>query len=553
MIERTPGEKAARHLQRIVGREPLYRPAAFTLGYLRLREGDTAEAERLFAGLTETYNKEADLRFTAAKEKFPRTSLKYGLILTWIKPVGRRLLPWLEQWQHIESLLNGGRLYRAAQDWRLFDEHLARFKDAKKKNNIFEQASFQVYLGGFPDMAGIRKRARIASGLEAGDETQARNTLKWLLSAEKISDLDQQLWRLELSVVSGRVESSTRDVHRSLGDESTAAMNEPRLPDLEALKQSDIVRSLGWLKGLDEFRMCWEAEDWDRCQKLLRDLRDYTREPDDSEATTQLKTGSGPAKFRRLREWSVRKFFPAFALLDPWRDTFRNGFFLESEYYLALSRYRTFTGGGIRAAMKQAEELHTRILGGAVPTGIDRGRYAELRVLAQCLEVDAVLRILLGDESDLVIKDSTLEAEVRWDALRQEVLPMLRRIVKDANYTPGLRAEVSCTLGLIERYTRKPIRIDKAAKLMAEFDCYREALKLERSADACFYLAEALLEAGRAAEASAHLDEALRQCPRHAGALDLRKGLNSPPVWAATRTVPGQQTMASLEQGPGTP
>src|SRR5580700_8660079 len=119
MIERTPGEKAARHLQRIVGREPLYRPAAFTLGYLRLREGDTAEAERMFAGLTETYNKEADLRFTAAKEKFPRTSLKYGLILTWIKPVGRRLLPWLEQWQHIESLLNGGRLYRAAQDWRL--------------------------------------------------------------------------------------------------------------------------------------------------------------------------------------------------------------------------------------------------------------------------------------------------------------------------------------------------------------------------------------------------------------------------------------------------
>jgi len=140
--------------------------------------------------------------------------------------------------------------------------------------------------------------------------------------------------------------------------------------------------------------------------------------------------------------------------------------------------------------MKQALELHTRILAGAVPKGIDPGRYAELRVLAQFLEIDAVIRILLGDKSDPVIKDATLDAGIRLSALEKEVVPTLRRIAEDATRPASVRATVLCTLGLIERYQRKLARIDKPEKLMAELEFYRRALNVERSADACFYPAE---------------------------------------------------------------
>jgi tetratricopeptide (TPR) repeat protein len=88
---------------------------------------------------------------------------------------------------------------------------------------------------------------------------------------------------------------------------------------------------------------------------------------------------------------------------------------------------------------------------------------------------------------------------------------------------------------LVERYNRipvdradklmreegSPLPIKRVEKLMRELDYFLNALRLERSPDACFYLAETLFEVGRRDEAKGYVSEALRLCPRHSGALGI--------------------------------
>jgi hypothetical protein len=130
VTEPAPGDVAIHHLQRIAMREPMYRPAVFTLGYLRLREGDLAEAERLFASLLEPFDKEADLRLADAREKWPQTGVRSGYgFLYRIKPIARELHSRIEQWLHMFALIQGGELNRAAENWSTFDKSLAESKE----------------------------------------------------------------------------------------------------------------------------------------------------------------------------------------------------------------------------------------------------------------------------------------------------------------------------------------------------------------------------------------------------------------------------------------
>lgn len=46
-----------------------------------------------------------------------------------------------------------------------------------------------------------------------------------------------------------------------------------------AYKQTHLVRFLNLESKFDTLREWWAKPDWDRCEELLRDLRDYTRAP----------------------------------------------------------------------------------------------------------------------------------------------------------------------------------------------------------------------------------------------------------------------------------
>ncbi|MDB5311741.1 MAG: hypothetical protein JWO38_5943 [Gemmataceae bacterium] len=61
--------------------------------------------------------------------------------------------------------------------------------------------------------------------------------------------------------------------------------------------------------------------------------------------------------------------------------------------------------------MDRARDLHDRYMGGPVPKDADRIRFAELRLLARCLEGNAAVRLALGEGPDS--EDHKLVAEVR--------------------------------------------------------------------------------------------------------------------------------------------
>jgi hypothetical protein len=552
---------AARHLQRIAERNPLYRPALFTLGYLRLLDGDTDEAERIFTDLTERFNEEAKLQLAHAQELWSQTGLTYGFALKF-RPLRRSIRPWLEQWVHIVALLEGGEFYKAAIRWARFDERRNGLYRARDRDKTAEQAMFHLFLAGFPERGGIRDLAMIAAGRKAGDEQLARETLDCVLSPVGIAALDHNLAMLEIHLGSEKRRSWYRQIEFDIPEDDTA---ERIRKHLTALRNADIVqilRSFG--ARVDQICEHWQTKNWDVCEKLLRSFRDLTRAPSQFEATTLFKggvhpeVGSGTHWLWRLRQWHARQHIPAFDLPELWRNTFRNGFYLESEYYLALCHYQTFTTKGAGEAMRRAEALHTRLLAGAPPVGIDKKRYAELRLLAQCLEINAAMRILLADPSDRAEKDIALHASVRRSDLEAKVLRQVSKAADDAARNPSTRATIFCTLGLVkryerreeERYQRKNKPDGKAEAQLAELDLYRRALHLDRSTDACFYLTETLAEAGRLAEAGLYHDEALRLCPGHAGANELIEAEKRNESWNATQARPGRTSPAASPPAP---
>jgi hypothetical protein len=533
-------QMACAHLRRIAQLDPMYRPATFFLGVASLMEGETAEAERAFCSLVEIFNHNANLHLEVAKQKWAMTGIQDGLTQGQLKV----LEPWIKQWMHVHSTLLGGRLYRIAKEWPSFPDRLVRFEAMRNgKGSEFrdreEASSFQDYLDVFNAMTEVGKFAQIAAGLSDDhgeiDRDRARRTLDVLLSSDKVADLDLKLFVAEMDVVTARVNSLIPD--------ATDSTERPK-PNFKALKQKGVVDLFRFDGPLDELDEAWNAGRWDRCASILQDLRDCTRAPSDAEAGALLRAGSPSdevsksPRARRRTERLVKKYLPGMSLLDAWRNTFRYGFFLESEYGLAACRYQTDSVEGLHKAMQQAAHLDAELLTGAVPQGIDAERYEDLGVLSQCLEVNAAVRIMRKMEYRPNAKE-TRDAWGRYFQLEKKIIPGLRDIAGDEKREPRIRAAVLCSLGLNERHKRKPLEVREkehlekglplplgsAEKRTIELECFEKSLAFARSADACFYLAESLYEFGRGNEAKLLVDETLRICPGHAGASQLRQRL----------------------------
>ena len=266
-----------------------------------------------------------------------------------------------------------------------------------------------------------------------------------------------------------------------------------------------------------------------------------------------------------MERWLVGLFMPVYGLLDAWRESFGRDFMLESEYYLALTNYRCFTPAGFQAAMQQANRLNTLVLIGKAPPRVDLARCEQLRILAQCLEIDSILQILAEPASRNDYDRRRSVASQRLDVLDKTVIPNLRRVADDAAAAPHVRAAVLRSLGLLARYKRtgsrrlqseeksEPQRSESAHisreqmsgtkcfvgeptteleqlphEQVAEFESFSRSFVLERAPETCLYMAEHLLASNRRTEAESHLDEALRLCPQHPGALALRTKLAAP-------------------------
>ena len=232
--------------------------------------------------------------------------------------------------------------------WARIDErNVERSKNNKPpSDNTLDQLQFEEDLRALAFIPIIGWYARIAAKVESADVTpdEARAKLRRLLSIESVDDLDRMLLKLEL------------DVPPLVRTDST------RMPDFELIKQHELMR---YVKGyrqfeakLDQVYDKWKAKDWDLCKKLLRDLRDVTRSPNKAQASSIVQAGSlfeedllGSANpevnnfLRLMREWMVKTLIPAYRWLDSTRDTFRRGFFLESEYYLGLCPISDFQDG----------------------------------------------------------------------------------------------------------------------------------------------------------------------------------------------------------------
>jgi hypothetical protein len=204
------------------------------------------------------------------------------------------------------------------------------------------------------------------------------------------------------------------------------------------------------------------------------------------------------------------------------------GLRLESRYYLALSEYSTFTWAGFVTAMDEAKRLHTVLLAGDAPPTVDAQRYKELRILAQCLEVDAMVRSLLDSIDDSTVDGKLISIESRLGKFTREVLPKIWMLAGRSR--DPIHAAILRSIGLLKRYSGKEggalLSMEAVQdEELTEFECFYRALTLERTADTCFCLAETLFSSGRLNEARAFLDETFRLCPKHPGALRLREQL----------------------------
>ena len=508
------------YLRNITRREPLYKEAAFSLAFLYLQEGNIAAARTYFQQLTEPYDKERERRLVELKEKWAQQGVRHWWLLKF-KPYARLVVPWVEHWRQIFYLLGGGALYRDARRWEEFDEQYATFKKAST-GDAFARQMFELYLRGFWD-ASVRAEVRIVAGLEKGDAEAARWALTKLLSTQEIERVHSKLGLLQGNLVLAEV---------------LAANEEPvKTPDITAISQSAVLNR----DELKELVERWEAHDWKRCESLLNDLLSFTQTPSDYLARQQIKEGM-PEKTieeqgrygawrRRLGERLATRFhIPDLRAIEDWQKSLE-GFYVESEYYLALCEFRAFTNEGIGAALERAMELNDR-LQRAVPRGASRRRYAELRLLLDCLEADSALRTILQNNSN---NPHNVTASIRWRKSGPRTSRTVRRASRKSAYSDEIRATLHRTLALIARYGRKSIMAEEKSDLDAELAAYAASLRAKVTPDTCFCLAETYLETtrpeeiyqqpARAAEAARYLDEAIRLCPRHAGAIALQRSL----------------------------
>ncbi len=472
----------------------------------------------MFAEISAPVNEEADSIFKAVQEKWVQTGPRWlGLIKT-IKPLGRVLLPWIKFWQEVSVLLNGGTFYRLAKQWSEFEMRLDRYKKAEGKYKEFEEALFQLYVFSFQELEDIQKYVEIAAGLKTGKVSaeKAKEILDQLLDEYEVREFDQELRLLENEIVLLEMDNFQRDMYEALGKPYEAISREDKITIIKQLRITPL--GMYWSLGLERLENHWKEQDWEKCKKLLHDLRLMVRSPSDFEAGAMLiRALKLPKRTRGL----IRFFLPAFTLLDDWQAAYGHALFLESEYYLALSKYRSFSRARLNEAMERAFLLLDRFLGEQAPSDMDVQRHADLSLLARCLVASSALRLLLEKQPDP--QQSSYQAEVRLSEIEKEHLSELNKATDNARLDPDVRATTLNTLGLLARHRRTQSQSeDENPNLAAELGYFSRSLDLKRAPDTCFYLAESLIDLGDANQARRYLQEALKLCPRHAGALSLQ-------------------------------
>jgi hypothetical protein len=272
---------------------------------------------------------------------------------------------------------------------------------------------------------------------------------------------------------------------------------------------------------LTRLYQCWEANDWEACQRLIQDVRREAREPDEQAARTLITSLELPAKWA----WLIKRLVPIVADVQRWRNSFvKDRLYLESRYYCSMAKYQSFEERKLHEAMTDARELHARLLVGAASPGIERARREELRKLLICLEADAAVRIVINDETDSDRSGVKSYAKARLYEIVQDIEPTLHAFT--AHESGDVAAAAYSTLGLLQRYKQRPntwlLGTDSRIEL-DEVSCFEKSLKLRSSANTYTFLAESLEQSTHHQEACRLLAQALQRCPQHALALALQQ------------------------------
>lgn len=514
---------AIENLEQIVTCDPLYKPAYFFLAYAKLLDGEIHEAADMFSVITAPIHQEGERIRKSVKEQWPKFGLRYARLVRAIKPLKQFLLPWMKLWQDITiNLQGGGILYQQSELWSRFQEEMTKWQIAKERGDERGKNLFHVYINTFTKKYGIRKYVNIATGLEAGDLSpeDARGLLDNVLGEYKIRVFDGELNLLESGLSSLIINKSFNENIKKYHLDMKLHKEENYLPNIRELKESEL--GIFFTKNLEQLEIYWKAEDWEHCKKLLKKIRDEIREPSEYEAETLLLRA---LRLPKRTGWLIRFFLPDYVLLDRWRTPFQRAFFLESEYYYELAKYRTFERKELIEASKRARTLHDQHLIGPTPTDMDVRRHVELRLLARCLEADSAVRVELDEEE----YPPSWGIKLRVPILATELHEDLIKTATDSDMDPIVRAAAYTSLGLLERYQRAKrsplLKIDYPIE--TELNYYRQALELRRDPDTCYAMAESLLELGQQDDAQHFIEEALRLSPGHVGALTLSKKIDS--------------------------
>jgi hypothetical protein len=516
---------AIENLEQIVTRDPLYKPAYFFLAYAKLLDGEIHKAADMFSVITAPTHQEGERIRKSVKEQWPKFGLRYARLVGAIKPLKQFLLPWMKLWQGITiNLQSGGILNEQSELWSRFQEEMTKGQMAKERGDKLGINLFRVYINTFTEKYGIRKYVNIAAGLESGDLSpeDARGLLDNVLDEYKIQVFDGELNWLESRLSSLVFNKSLNENIKKYHLDMKLHKEKNYLPNIRELRESKL--GIVFKKELEQLEIDWEAEDWEHCKKILENIRDEIRRPSEYEAETLLLRA---LRLPKRTGWLIRFFLPDYSLLDRWRTPFQRAFFLESEYYYELAKYRTFERKEWIEASKRAFTLHDQHLSGPTPTDMDARRHIELRLLARCLEADSAVRAELDlDEGEF---PSTREIAIRFRAsiLARELHEDLIKNATDSDMDSIVRAAAYTSLGLLERYQRAKQRLLSIDHpIEKELSYYRQALELRRDPDTCFAMAECLLDLGQQVDAQHFIEEALRLSPGHVGALTLSKKID---------------------------
>jgi hypothetical protein len=487
--ESTAAEEALTCLRMLGDLDPLYRPGHFFLGFAYLTSGNAHEAQREFERLMQPVEKAADALLRLMEQEWHRQVRvsALGLLIRFRKQLptwGRRdewlalripaVEEWSDLWEDVLVNLHGGVWYFLAAAWREFPERFEKWKSMAEDDEL-SKLSFEIYMESvnikFKPYPAVSQLAKVAAGrsthqrqdgLEISSQ-EARKKLNDVLDFESVEQLNHKLRLLDIKLDSMR-------------ERDSAEQRLEQLLEIESLKESTVL----FREEFERLYERWQAEDWEACRRILRDIYHETQGPD-KEAARRL-VASVELPYRH--SWLVKRVWSFLPAVQRWRNTFvKDRLYLESRYYLNLAKFQTFTSDKLQEAMEDARDLHVKLLPAAEPSSHEQMRRDELRRLCLCLEVDAGVRILLssGEGGDVARE---IEIWRRLNKLIEEEGAKLKAFRVDESR--AVAAAAYCTLGLLQRYQRDSTSWHLKSTPHIEEDeieCFEKSLKLRSTAN----------------------------------------------------------------------